>query len=164
VVEVRAATAADDGALAAIDRATWSWLSSPLPPPAADAAFFNERTKPGDVLVAVADGRVVGYVKVARWNQLESTDHVRMILGLVVDPTVRRRGIGRALVDAAVERARGQGARRLRLHVFGPNEAARRLYESAGFAVEGVLRGEFFLNGQYVDDICMALDLSPVVS
>ena len=40
------------------------------------------------------------------------------------------------------------------------NEAALRLYERCGFVVEGVLRGEFFLDGVYVDDLLMALDLS----
>jgi RimJ/RimL family protein N-acetyltransferase len=35
-----------------------------------------------------------------------------------------------------------------------------RLYEQAGFVVEGVLKGEFFLDGKYVDDMLMALDLT----
>jgi RimJ/RimL family protein N-acetyltransferase len=43
--------------------------------------------------------------------------------------------------------------------VFSPNEPARRLYESAGFVVEGVLPEEFLLDGRYVDDILMALVL-----
>ena len=43
--------------------------------------------------------------------------------------------------------------------MFSPNERARRLYESAGFVVEGVLREEFFLEGRYVDDVLMALVL-----
>jgi RimJ/RimL family protein N-acetyltransferase len=40
--------------------------------------------------------------------------------------------------------------------VLGPNAAARALYESCGFTVEGVLREEFLLDGQYVDDVLMA--------
>ena len=39
-------------------------------------------------------------------------------------------------------------------------DAARGLYEAAGFEVEGVLRGEFLLEGDYVDDVLMALDLT----
>jgi hypothetical protein len=34
-----------------------------------------------------------------------------------------------------------------------------RLYESCGFRVEGVLREEFRIEGRYVDDVLMALDL-----
>ena len=44
--------------------------------------------------------------------------------------------------------------------MLGHNDAALRLYESAGFVVEGVQRGEFFLDGEYVDDVLMALDLA----
>ncbi len=50
------------------------------------------------------------------------------------------------------------------LRVLGHNHAARGLYESAGFVVEGVLRGEFLLDGVYVDDVAMALDLTSAVS
>jgi RimJ/RimL family protein N-acetyltransferase len=65
-----------------------------------------------------------------------------------------------ALVDAAVREARARGARRLTLRVLGPNMAARGLYEAAGFVVEGVLPEEFLLDGRYVDDVLMALDLT----
>ncbi len=48
--------------------------------------------------------------------------------------------------------------------MLGPNDAARALYESAGFVVEGIQRDEFFLDGRYVDDVLMALDLTAAVS
>ena len=159
MVELRAATAADEEQVAAIDRATWSWLSSPLPEPGPDWTFFNERRQPEDVLVAEVDGVVAGYVRLAHPTPLAATRHVLMIQGIAVDPARQGNGVGRALVDGAIAEARRRGARRLTLHVFGPNDVARRLYESAGFAVEGVLRGEFFVGGQYVDDICMAIEL-----
>ena len=82
------------------------------------------------------------------------------INGLAVDPAYRRRGIARALLDAAIDESRSRGARRLTLRVFAPNAAARALYDAAGFEVEGVLRAEFFLEGSYVDDVLMALDLT----
>ena len=49
----------------------------------------------------------------------------------------RRRGIGRALLDAAERWARERGVRKLELHVFPHNEAAIALYERAGFVREG---------------------------
>jgi ribosomal protein S18 acetylase RimI-like enzyme len=82
-----------------------------------------------------------------------------MVAGIAVSPERRRGGVGRALVDAAAAEAQARGARRLTLRVLGPNEGARRLYESAGFVVEGVQREEFLLDGAYVDDVLMALDL-----
>jgi ribosomal protein S18 acetylase RimI-like enzyme len=159
VVEVRPAAAADEDPLARLDRAAWTTYSSPGPLPESER-FFGEKTKPEDVLVAVVDGEVAGYLRLARSSRFSSSDHVLSINGVAVDPAKQRRGLGRALIDAAVLEARRRGARRLTLRVFSPNAAARALYESAGFEVEGVLRGEFFLGGDYVDDIAMAIDLT----
>ena len=76
--------------------------------------------------------------------------------GVAVDPALRGRGVGRALVEAAAAEAARRGARRLTLRVLGPNLVAQRLYDSCGFVVEGVLRGEFHLDGEDVDDVLMA--------
>jgi len=156
---IRPAEPSDEAALFALDRATWSSFSSPGPRPAEDQTFFDERTAPEDVLVAVESGEVAGYVRLGRASRFPSSDHVVTVNGIAVDPAWRRRGIGRALLEAAADEARRRGARRLTLRVFTPNVGARALYDSAGFVVEGVLREEFFLDGEYVDDIWMALDL-----
>jgi ribosomal protein S18 acetylase RimI-like enzyme len=47
----------------------------------------------------------------------------------------RGRGLGRALLSAAEEEVARHGAANLGLNVFGSNEVARRLYESAGYVV-----------------------------
>jgi RimJ/RimL family protein N-acetyltransferase len=44
--------------------------------------------------------------------------------------------------------------------VLATNAGARRLYERHGFEVEGTHREAFLLEGAYVDDLLMALDLS----
>ncbi len=75
-------------------------------------------------------------------------------------PSAQRRGVGCLLVDAALAEARARGVRRLTLRVLAPNARARRLYQSCGFVVEGVLRGEFRLDGQDVDDVLMAHNLA----
>lgn len=46
----------------------------------------------------------------------------------------RATGLGRALVEAAIERARARGCRRIELDVNTANAPARALYEAAGFA------------------------------
>jgi ribosomal protein S18 acetylase RimI-like enzyme len=158
VVEVRTAALADEDALVRLDRAAWTTYSSPGPL-AEGEVFFDEKTSPEDVLVAVVDGEVAGYLRLASSSRFASSDHVLTINGVAVDPAKQRRGVGRALIDAAVGEARRRGARKLTLRVFSPNTAARRLYEAGGFEVEGVLRGEFHLGGDYVDDILMARDL-----
>ncbi|WP_328914935.1 MULTISPECIES: GNAT family N-acetyltransferase [unclassified Streptomyces] len=159
-VTIRQATLADEGALADLNRAAWSWLSEVKPRPDPGEAFFSESLPPRQVLVAERDGVVVGFIRQVPPTRLASNQHVRQIQGLAVDPAVRGAGIGRALVEAACAAAREEGARRMTLRVLGHNAPARRLYESCGFAVEGVCEEEFWIDGSYVDDVLMARRLT----
>jgi ribosomal protein S18 acetylase RimI-like enzyme len=164
-VAVRPARPGDAAALARIDHATWTALSSPAPRPPEPPPFFGPRTAVGDVLVAeVAGGRVAGYVKLGHLPPLAANRHVAQISGLAVDPELQGRGVGRALLAAAADEARSRGARKLTLRVLGENAPARALYRAFGFAEEGVLREEFLLGGRYVDDVLMALSLVPAKS
>ncbi|GAA2490445.1 GNAT family N-acetyltransferase [Streptomyces thermolineatus] len=154
-VIIRPARAEDDRELAELDRRCWSWLHAVLPPSPEGSPFFRNPGDHEDFLVAEADGRPAGYLKLVPPTPLECNRHVLQIQGLAVDTAVRGRGVGRALLDAAARRARERGAVRLTLRVLGHNAPARRLYEAAGFSVEGVLPGEFLLDGKYVDDVLM---------
>ena len=156
VMTIRQARLEDEPELRDIDAATWTAGVSPAPPPPADAAFFGERTAPSDVLVAETGRVIAGYAALGQSVPLASHSHVLEIRGLAVHPARQRSGVGRRLVEACIEQARGRGARKLSLRVLGGNVAARRLYESCGFTAEGVLREEFFLGGRYVDDVLMA--------
>ncbi|MGW7075862.1 N-acetyltransferase family protein [Streptomyces sp. NPDC054866] len=153
---IRTALPDDEEALARIDRDTWSTLHAVQPAPQPPyPPFFSERFGPHDHLVAELRGVVVGYIRLGYPTSLLANAHVRQILGFAVVDEVRGRGVGRGLVRAAVEEARRQGARRITLRVLGHNTPARTLYASEGFVVEGVLPGEFFLDGSYVDDVLM---------
>jgi len=74
--------------------------------------------------------RVAAFALVTRISQ--STAH---LMQLAVDPTMRRRGLGAALLSAVCTRAFHGGFRRLTMMVSGRNTPARRLYETAGFEV-----------------------------
>lgn len=161
-VLIRSATTDDDAELLEIDHVTWSPRWSPGTPPdrERDPAFFREQHGgPEGFLVAELDGLVVGYVALHPAGDLASHAHVRIIDGLGVLPAAQGRGVGEALVRAAVERARAEGAAKVTLRVLGTNPTARRLYERCGFAVEGVLVGEFVIEGTPVDDLWMATHL-----
>jgi ribosomal protein S18 acetylase RimI-like enzyme len=157
---IRHATIEDEDVLGRLDRLAWSPLHAvqPRPQPPYEP-FFSERFGPRDHLVAELDGTVVGYLRLAFPTSLACNAHVRQIQGLVVAGEARGAGVGRALLRAAQDEARRQGARRITLRVLGHNTPARRLYESEGFAVEGVLREEFLLDGGYVDDVLMGRSL-----
>ena len=161
VFAIRKARPQDDTILGQVDAATWTADVSPAPAPPVGTAFFSERTRPNDVLVAEVDGVVVGYAKLSQSIALPSHDHVLTLNGLAVDPQRQRNGAGRRLVEAAMEEAQGRGAHKLSLRVLGTNTSARLLYEACGFVVEGILRAEFLLDGRYVDDVLMARQLAP---
>jgi putative acetyltransferase len=68
----------------------------------------------------------------------------------------RRRGIGRSLLEQAVEWARESEIEKLELHVFPHNEPAIKLYEQFGFEREGQRRDHFRRGGRLVDAVLMA--------
>ncbi|MEU3981949.1 GNAT family N-acetyltransferase [Streptomyces sp. NPDC026672] len=153
---IRGALPDDDEELALLDRSTWSPLHAVLPRPRPPyPPFFDDRHHADDVLVAELDRRIVGYLRMVRPVPVAANSHVLQIQGLAVADEARGRGVARVLLRAAGTEARRRGARRLTLRVLGHNTPARRLYESEGFAVEGVLPEEFFLQGRYVDDVLM---------
>ncbi|MFJ5528594.1 GNAT family N-acetyltransferase [Streptomyces sp. NPDC093261] len=157
---IRLATSDDEDSLGRLDRATWSPLHSVQPRPEPPyGTFFTERFGPRDHLVAELGGAVVGYLRLGFPTSLECNAHVRQIQGLAVADEARGAGVGRALLRAAREEASRRGARRLTLRVLGHNTPARRLYESEGFTVEGILPEEFLIDGKYVDDVLMGLFL-----
>jgi ribosomal-protein-alanine N-acetyltransferase len=68
------------------------------------------------------------------------------ILTLAVDPAQRRRGLGSALLRAAMERAADLGATSMFLEVAVTNHAARALYMLHGFTEAG-LRRRYYSDG-----------------
>jgi ribosomal-protein-alanine N-acetyltransferase len=83
------------------------------------------------------------------------------LLTVAVDPAHQRRGAGRMLLDAVVDRVREEGARTLFLEVGADNPRARALYESAGFKCAG-RRPRYYARhgGPAADALIMRLSLS----
>jgi [ribosomal protein S18]-alanine N-acetyltransferase len=86
-----------------------------------------------DCWVAIADDRVAGFL-VSRAIVDE-----REILNVAVDPEVRRRGIGEALIRRELD----CGAHAWFLEVRQSNETARRLYGRLGFIEASRRRGYY---------------------
>jgi RimJ/RimL family protein N-acetyltransferase len=81
------------------------------------------------------DGRVVGVVGGYRLDPDGPSDVD--LVSMWTDPSVRRAGVGRLLIDAVIDWARTSGAQRVELWVTRGNEPAQRLYESMGFTETG---------------------------
>jgi RimJ/RimL family protein N-acetyltransferase len=115
------------------------------------------RYRDAAVFVAEAEDGLVGRLSLGR-DPHPASRHVAD-LGLMVAASHRRRGIGRALLDRAIEWAREVGVRKLELHVFPHNEAALALYESVGFEREGYRRAHYRRGSGFVDAILMAYEV-----
>jgi len=93
----------------------------------------------GDLLVAERGGRIAGavvHVGPGRPRSAIFPEDWSVLRMLVVDPAARGGGIGRALVAAALERARQARAPAVGLHTSPIMATALRLYESIGFVRE----------------------------
>jgi len=91
----------------------------------------------GEYLLGAADGTDASGVCQLRfrWSVWKSAEDC-WLEDLYVQESARRSGLGRALVEAAVERARERGSRRIELDVNEDNAPARALYEACGFLTE----------------------------
>ena len=83
------------------------------------------------------------------------------LLTIAVRPAWRRRGLGRRLIAAIIDHARGAGARALYLEVGVDNPPAQNLYEAQGFSVVGSRPG-YYRRGQApaADGLVMRLTLN----
>lgn len=95
---------------------------------------------------------VVGYV--CFWVVFEE---LRM-MNVSVEPHVRRRGIGHALLLKALSTGIEEGARRALLEVRASNDSAVTLYERAGFVRTG-MRAKYYTN-PIEDAVLMEAELS----
>ena len=94
--------------------------------------------------------RIGGYVVA-----LEAADEGE-ILNLAVAPAGRRRGLGRALVEAMLDALRDRGVRQVYLEVRESNASARALYASGGFKEVG--RRKAYYRRPVEDAIVLRLD------
>ena len=82
--------------------------------------------------IAYVDGAIAGEIRVrTNWNNFGYVED------LVVDAGFRRRGVGRALLQNAVEWGVGRGLPGLMLETQNNNVAACLLYQSCGFEIGG---------------------------
>jgi putative acetyltransferase len=116
-------------------------------------AFRRSWTRDRADIVAVADGKVVGFLGVER-EPGSATGHVAS-LGMGVASEWRGRGVGGALLAEAFRWARWAGVEKLALSVYPGNDRAVALYRGFGFVEEGRLVGHSKKSYGYEDEIVM---------
>jgi ribosomal protein S18 acetylase RimI-like enzyme len=126
---IRIATAADARALSEL---LWEFNGEALP-----ADELSRRIEQAQGLetafLAERNGEVLGLLVLRTTPTLSSPDDWAEITELYVRPTSRRTGVGRALVERALEHSRSHGCTEIHLLVDPSNLAALSFYEALGF-------------------------------
>jgi len=147
---VRAATVADARTIAEIRVASWRAAYQGMVPAVTlermdvDRDEARLRAKLADprlrAFVVVDDsGRVAGFVLAAAARD-EDAAGLGEVQAIYLDPGARGRGLGQALMEAALADLAGAGLATAVLWVLTANAPARRFYERAGFRADGAAR------------------------
>jgi ribosomal protein S18 acetylase RimI-like enzyme len=111
------------------------------------------------VLAAFVDDQIAGMAGFFRSPE-EKTRHKARVWGVYVKPSQRGKGIGRALMEELLRRARTQpGLEQVTLSVTSAQTAARTLYLQMGFQSYGREPQAIKVGGVYVDEDHMTLQL-----
>ncbi|HWJ74512.1 MAG TPA: GNAT family N-acetyltransferase [Kaistia sp.] len=109
-------------------------------------------------LVALDGAALIGWCDIIRNDHLPIYAHSGTV-GMGLLPAYRGLGVGRRLLEAAIDAARLAGMTRIALTVRADNAAAARLYQRIGFEPEGFHRHTDCIDGIYYDTRSMALIL-----
>lgn len=142
-----------------VEEGRWMGSQPPLDRAARRERLLNSLAGESNALLVAEDGEQVGE-RIVGMLTLSVAGYGVADIGMCVDAEWRGRGVGGALVDAAVATARHLGAHKITLQVWPHNEPALRLYRRHGFVEEGRLRRHYRRrNGELWDAVVMGLVL-----
>ena len=130
---VRAGEAGDAEAIGRLLHDFNREFDEPTPTPGALAERVRQLIGEGEIAVLLAGDGPEGFAVLRFRPSLYSQALESYLAELYVVPERRGRGLGRALMEAAIELARGRGADNMDLNTSKDDVAARALYESLGF-------------------------------
>lgn len=157
---VRLSDLRDASRLMELDALVWDNRTSPSTMAWASREKYLQQCPPGRQLVAGVEDELCGYLGFASPTAMSCHRHVYDI-HIAVHPAYQRQGLGRRLIEAMKRLAAEQGIRKLSLRVLSTNPRAIAFYESCGFKQQGRLVAEYYIDGQYVDDILMWYPITP---
>lgn len=129
-------------------------LETTLRDEAAMAAWLDARGPRHPVLVAVAEGDVVGWASINPYNQRCAYAGVGE-LSVYVARSHRGQGVGGRLLSALEAAARELAYHKLVLFTFPWNALGQGLYRKRGYREVGVFEAQGILDGRFVDVMAM---------
>jgi L-amino acid N-acyltransferase YncA len=115
--------------------------------------FIKTFPKRGIFHVAANENKMVGFQVMEPVSTLTAAfDHVG-IIGTYIDLTLRGQGISKKLFDATFRLAKDKGFEKITAYVRSDNPVALKTYQSNGFDIIGVAKGQAKIEGQYIDEI-----------
>ncbi len=112
------------------------------------ATWWQDHARNSVILVAEEEGDVVGFARLMPWKQ-RGYDVVEDLV--YVDPVHQSRGVGRALLERALEAGRQSGVRSMVASIAADNSSALKLHASLGFEVVGTLRDAAYKFDRWMD-------------
>lgn len=128
-IALRPATLADAERIAAL----FTEEGYPAGASAVEARLASFEGLASYVIVADHDGEILGFIALHVVPRFEHDDSFVRVVALVVDSTVRERGIGRVLMAEAERIGRERAAAFVEITAGHHRPAARHLYESLGY-------------------------------
>lgn len=116
------------------------------------------RSRETVMLTVESEGKIVGNCHTERHSMKLSH---RAMIGIALEKEARGKGIGEALMQAAVAltRKRMKGVESIDLYTFDYNKRAQKLYKKLGFVEVGRIPRGVKEGNRYFDELIMALDL-----
>jgi diamine N-acetyltransferase len=166
---IRPAKLSDVPALSALAKRTWSdafrdGISSDDEAAELEETrsetYFANALRQKTILVAEEDGALLGYVQFGgvAIPEAQAQPGDQGLQRLYVETALQGRGLGRRLMEAALQHPRLEEAKRIFVQVWDKNERAVRLYESFGFQKVGTTT--FTIGSEVMEDLVMLLDRS----
>jgi phosphinothricin acetyltransferase len=118
--------------------------------PRGTAEVAGWTVRPLPVIVAEAEGRIVGFAKIGAYSERDVYAGIGEH-GVYVAGDARRLGVATALLEALAVAAEEIGLYKLTSRIFATNTASIALHEAAGFTIVGVQRHHGQLEGVWRD-------------
>jgi ribosomal protein S18 acetylase RimI-like enzyme len=120
--------------------------------------YFTNALRKTTILVAEENSALLGYVQFGDVGipEVQAQPGDQELQRLYVDTALQRRGLGRKLMEAALQHPRLAEARRIFLQVWDTNDRAVRLYETLEFQKVGSTT--FTIGSVVMEDLVMLLE------